>query len=318
MLYNAIYKIQITEFHPCSNASPHPRLILPLRATTRYLQRLQHILYQVLLVLHADAQAHEPIRDAEPLARLARDAPVRHTRRQLRERLDAAQALRKREQARRAQERLRLRAGAQPERDHPAVREPAIAPMCMPVALRVLGHGADELERVRGERAARDGVPRVARQAGVDRLHDVRAALERACDGERVRAVRAHAQVQRLEPALREPAVVRARHGADRVLQEAEALEDGGAVGRDDDGAHDDVRVAVDVLGERVQDEVGAGEEGRRVEGREEGVVDEDEGVGGVRVREAHDPRDVDHAQRRVRRRLDPYQLDAAHSSTHC
>ncbi len=45
----------------------------------------------------------------------------------------------------------------------------------------------------------------------------------------------------------------------------------------EDERAHDDVRVAVDVLGERVHDNVGAEEERGGVERGQEGVVDEHE-----------------------------------------
>ena len=46
----------------------------------------------------------------------------------------------------------------------------------------------------------------------------------------------------------------------------------------------DDVRVAVDVFRETVQDDVGPEEEGGGVEGGEEGVVDEEEGMRWVAV----------------------------------
>jgi hypothetical protein len=46
-----------------------------------------------------------------------------------------------------------------------------------------------------------------------------------------------------------------------------------------DNPAHDDVTVSIHVFGERVQDEVGAQEDGGLEEGGGEGVVDEEEGV---------------------------------------
>jgi len=82
--------------------------------------------------------------------------------------------------------------------------------------------------------------------------------------------------------ALGEPAVVGAGDGADGVLQKLEFLCECGVVRGEDEGAHDDVGVAVDVFGEAVQDDVGAEEEGGGVEGGEERVVHEDERVGGV------------------------------------
>ena len=77
----------------------------------------------------------------------------------------------------------------------------------------------------------------------------MRGPRQRTGDEQRVRAVRFHAQPERLGSALREPAVVRARDGADCVLEEAEFVGVGGLVCGEDGGAHDDVGVAVDVFG---------------------------------------------------------------------
>lgn len=88
--------------------------------------------------------------------------------------------------------------------------------------------------------------------------------------------------MERLDSPLGKPAIVRTRHGPDGVLEEAQGFEEGGVVRGEDDGAHDDVRVAVDVFGETVHDDVSSEEERGGIEGREEGVVDEDQGGGGV------------------------------------
>ena len=80
-------------------------------------------------------------------------------------------------------------------------------------------------------------------------------------------------------------------------------------VGGEDEGAHDDVRVAVDVLSERVHDDVRAEDERGLVERREEGVVDEHKGARRGGAREGDDPRDVDQAEGRVRRGLNPDEL---------
>ncbi len=84
-----------------------------------------------------------------------------------------------------------------------------------------------------------------------------------------------HPQVQRAQPAVHEEAVERPRHGADRVLDEAQALVSLCVAG--DDGAADDVGVAAEVLGRRVHDEVGAELERPLVDRRGERVVDGDE-----------------------------------------
>ena len=65
--------------------------------------------------------------------------------------------------------------------------------------------------------------------------------------------------------------------------------------------AHDDVRVAVDVFSEAVHDNVSPEEEGRGVEGGEEGVVDEEEGIGWVTVGYLSDAGYIDEAKGRVR-----------------
>ena len=90
----------------------------------------------------------------------------------------------------------------------------------------------------------------MAREPGVDDLLDVRRALEGACDRKGVRSVGLHAEVQGLCATLREPAVICTRHRTDRVLQEPELLRERGVVRGEDEGTHDDVRVAVHVLGE--------------------------------------------------------------------
>lgn len=112
----------------------------------------------------------------------------------------------------------------------------------------------------------------------------MRRAREGLGDGQRVRAVRLHAEVEGLGAALREPAVVRAGDGTDSVLEEAQLACEGGVVRGEDERAHDDVRVTVDVFCDAVQDDVGAEEQGGGVEWRKEGVVYEDEGVGWVGV----------------------------------
>ena len=89
----------------------------------------------------------------------------------------------------------------------------------------------------------------------------------------RVAAVALHAQRERLDAAQREEGVERARHAADGVLQEGELLAAARAFLRDDGRAADDVRMAVQVLGGRVHDDVEAVLERPLDPGRGEGVV---------------------------------------------
>lgn len=219
---------------------------------------------------------------------------MRHPRGVLRQRLDTTQRLCEREELRAREEGVRrVRAAADAERDHAAVRERAV----LRLAHGAPAAGVDEAARVRRELLVRECVARMACEAGVGDGLDLRVLCERAGDGERVRAVRLHAQVQRLRAALREPAVEGARHCSDCVLQEAQAFREGGVVRGQDERAHDDVRVPVDVFRERVEDDVGAEEERGLVVWREEGVVYEDDWVRGVGTREAGNAGDVDKAE---------------------
>ena len=66
--------------------------------------------------------------------------------------------------------------------------------------------------------------------------------------------MRGHPQVQGADAAVHEEAVEGARHGADRVLDEAQALVP--VLRRGDDDAADDVGMPAEVLGGGVHDEV--------------------------------------------------------------
>ena len=126
--------------------------------------------------------------------------------------------------------------------------------------------------------------------------------VEPGGDRARVLAVLPHPHRERLQAAQDEPAVERARHGAERLLEEVEALRDRRVVRADE--AADDVRVAAEVLRRRVEDDVGAEVERVLEVGRRERVVDDDERA--RRVRRLRGGADVDDVQHRVRRRLDP------------
>lgn len=95
---------------------------------------------------------------------------------------------------------------------------------------------------------------------------------------ERIAAVSLHAKLESLGSTVRQPAVVRARNGARCVLQEASALGKGSSTRvcrcrGDNERTHDDVGVAVDVLGQAVYDGIGAEKEWGRIEWGQEGIV---------------------------------------------
>jgi hypothetical protein len=201
---------------------------------------------------------------------------VRHLRRHLDQALDAAERLRKLEELRARDELDRMLLRLREERDHPAE-----------VAHLPRGHG---VVRVRG-------------QAGVEDLLDARAAVEPERDRHRVLAVLAHAYCERLDTPQHEPRVERARHGAERLLEEVEALGDRRVVRRGE--AADRVGVAAEVLRRRVHDDVRAELERTLQVRRRKRVVD-DEDRAGI-VRRIGRGADVDDVEERVRRRLDPH-----------
>ena len=130
---------------------------------------------------------------------------VRHARRHLDEALDAAERLGELEELRARDERLRLLRRLGEERDHAA--EVAHLP--------------------RGDR-----MPGMRRQPRVEHVLDAGWRSSQTATAHRVLAVLPHAQRERLHAAQDEPAVERARHGAERLLQEVEALRDGRVVRR--------------------------------------------------------------------------------------
>ena len=106
-------------------------------------------------------------------------------------------------------------------------------------------------------------------------------------------------------PAQDEPRVERPGHGAERLLQEVEALGERVVVRGDE--AADHVAVAAEVLRRRVHDRVGAELERLLEVRRGERVVDDEQRADGVRC--GGGLADVDDVQHRVRRRLDPDEL---------
>lgn len=139
-------------------------------------------------------------------------------------------------------------------------------------------------------------------QAGVVDGNDMRRSLEGVTDGGSVVGRLASAQVQSLQTTVGEPRVEGGGNGANGVLKEAKALLELVAVESGD--AHDNVAVAVDVLGDAVDDNVSAQVEGVLNIRRQEGVVDNDEDT--VLVGFGDNGTDVDKSQGRVARAFNP------------
>jgi hypothetical protein len=115
----------------------------------------------------------------------------------------------------------------------------------------------------------------------------------------------AGAEMQCLETPMGKPRVECGRDGADGILEEGKSVADFGRV--ECGCAHDDVGMAVDVLGHRVHDNVGAMVEWILHVGRQEGVVDHDENTM-LMGYSSHLP-DVHERECGVRGRLDPDQF---------
>ena len=193
-------------------------------------QGLVEVTDQIVRVLEADGDPDEVLGDPEGHSLFLLDGGVRHKVRQLGQRLVAAKGLGQGDQLQAGEELPRLgELSLQVEGDHAGV----------PVLLAL-----DQL------------VLRVGREAGVADRFDGGVGLEELADGERVALVLLHADLERLEGAVDEVAVEGRGHGADGVLQEADAVGEGVVV--EGHGAHDHVGVAVHVLGARVVRDVGA------------------------------------------------------------
>ena len=141
--------------------------------------------------------------------------------------------------------------------------------------------------------------------AGVVDEQDVGVDLEGLADGGCVLGGLAGAEVQGLDATVSEPAVEGRRNGANGVLEEGEAFEEGLRVEGGD--THADVTVTVDVLGDTVNDDVGAVLKRVLDVGREESVVDDDHDA--RTVGNVGDGADVDEREGGVGGSLDPDEL---------
>lgn len=147
-----------------------------------------------------------------------------------------------------------------------------------------------------------DCVLGVGGEAGVVDGDDVRGGIEGGGDGGGVVGGFAGAEVEGFEAAVSEPAVECRGHGADCVLQEGQTFVEG--LGVEGGDAHEDVGVAVDILGDGVDDDVGAVVERVLHVGAQEGVIDHDHDA--VLMGDGGDFADVDEGQGRVAGAFDP------------
>lgn len=150
-----------------------------------------------------------------------------------------------------------------------------------------------------------DGAMRVRVETGVVDRDDVGAGLQGVADSRRIGRGLTGTQVQSLSSTVGKPRVKRRGDGADGVLQEREPLEELLAVEGGD--THDDVAVAVDVLGDTVHHNIGAVIKRVLDVRAQEGVVDNNHDA--VLVGSSRDGADVDETEGRVAGSLDPYQL---------
>ena len=172
--------------------------------------------------------------------------------------------------------------------------------------VEALGRGqpAGQLERhhaaERGHLPAGDRVARVRRQPRVEHAPERLVTLEPARQGQRVRALPLDAQVQRLDPPLREEGGVRVHAAAEHLHRRAGRLD---PLARAGEGARDQVAVPGQRLGEAVHHEVGAQRERPLQVRRGEGVVDDHGDPAGMRRRARR--REVHDLERRVGRALE-------------
>lgn len=234
---------------------------------------------QVLSVLNTDRQTDQVLGDAKSSTVLSADGAVGHGGGQLAQRLDTSERLGKGEELDVTQESVGSgQVTLDAERDH------TTETLLLGLGQLVLG--------VRG-------------QARVDDILDTGGGLEDLGNGQGALGVLLHAQVQGLQTTVGQEAVKGRRNGTDRVLEEGELGVDllvGG-----DGNTHDDIRVSVDVLGDRVDNNVGTELERVLEEGRHEGVVDNELGV--VLVGNLGNGLDVNETEGGVGGGLDPDEL---------
>ena len=171
-------------------------------------------------------------------------------------------------------------------------------------AVGAAAHGEADHPAEVGHLLRRRGVTGMVGELRVEHPLDGRVPHEQVDDGSGVAAMAVHPHGERLDAAQDEVAVERRGNRAGGVLHVAQSL--GELVVVDGDDATDDVAVAAEVLRRRVDDDVGAEGEWLLEIRRGERVVDDDQGT--VLVGHGGDGLDVDAAEQRVGRRLQPHE----------
>lgn len=254
--------------------------VLGALASDGSLESLEDIGSKVVGVLDTAAKTDEIVKDTNQLTLLLGDTSVGHAAGKLDQRLNATQGLGEREDACLGAEALSSSMSAlDAERKHTAA------------------HGVAVL-------LDSNGALRVRVKTGIVDRNDVRRGLESSSHGGSVASSFAGTEMQSLQTTVGEPAVKRRRDGANGVLEERQA---GVEIVRVERGnTHNNVRVAIDVLCDGVDDDVGAVLERVLHIWREERVVNNNKNV--LCVRDGYDGGNVDQAKRRVARGLDPDQ----------
>lgn len=241
-------------------------------------QSLEHVVLEILSLLNTTADSHKVIKDADGLSLVLGDTSVGHAAGQLDQALNTSQTLGEGEDLGQLAEALSSGVSAADAEGQHTTAHTITVLLESDVAVGV---------RV---------------QTGVVDGNNVGRGLKGLSNGGSVAGSLTGTQVQGLQTTVGQPGVESRGNSANCVLQEAETgLELVAVEGGD---THDDIAVAVDVLGDAVDDNVGAQVERVLNVGGQEGVVDDDEDTTLVGL--GDDGADVDEAQGRVARTLDP------------
>ena len=244
------------------------------------LEGLENIVGEILSILDTAADTDKVVKDTDGLTVIPRDTGVSHAAGNLNKTLNTTQTLGEGEDLGHLAEALSSSmATLDAEREHTAAKS---------VAVLLLG----------------DMSVGVRIKAGVVDSNDQRRSLESSSDSVGVAASLASSQVQGLETTMGEPGVESGGNSTNGVLEEAQtSLE---LVAIESSNTHNYITVAIDVLGDTVDDDIGTEVERVLDVGREESVVDNDENA--VLVGLGNDSSDIDEAQCRVAGGLDPDQ----------
>jgi hypothetical protein len=245
------------------------------------LQGLEHISSQVLGILDTTADADKVIEDTGSLALVLGNTSVGHAGGNLAEGLNTTKRLSKCEDLGILAEVMRSSlATLDTEAQHTTTHTIAVL--------------------LEGNLAVGVGV-----DTGVVDGDNVRRSLKGESHGGGIGGSLASAQVQGLQTTVSEPAVEGGGDGADGILEERETLLE--SFGVESGDTHADVRVAVDILCNGVNDDVGAVVERVLHVGTHEGIIDDDKDA--VAAGDVDDGTDVDEAEGWVGGGLDPDEL---------